>query len=78
VPETITALKEEQGVLQVTSTLHDAGAGTGRLRVHLAVDRPISGILDLVRDRGTVVRWVGTAHAGLEDAFLTRTGADLQ
>jgi len=78
VPETITALKEEQGVLQVTSTLHDAGAGTGRLRVHLAVDRPISGILDLVRERGTVVRWVGTAHAGLEDAFLARTGADLQ
>jgi hypothetical protein len=62
----------------VASTLHDAGAGTGRLRVHLAADRPISGLLDLLRARGTMVRWVGTGRAGLEDAFLAITGADLQ
>jgi ABC-2 type transport system ATP-binding protein len=78
VPETVAALRDRAGVLQVTSTLHDAGAGTGRVRVHLAADHPISGILDLLRERGTTVRWVGTARAGLEDAFLAITGADLQ
>jgi hypothetical protein len=78
VPETVAALRDRAGVLQVTSTLHDAGAGTGRVRIHLAVDQPIGGLLDLLRERGTTVRWVGTARAGLEDAFLAITGADLQ
>ena len=78
VPETVAALRDRAGVLQVASTLHDAGAGTGRLRIHLVADRPISSLLDVLRERGTTVRWVGTARAGLEDAFLALTGADLQ
>jgi len=73
-PETVEALRAAAGVVQVSSTLHDAGAGTARLRVHLATDQPLGTLLDLLRTRGTVVRWVGTAPAGLEDAYLAYTG----
>lgn len=76
-PEAVAALRSLEGVRQVASTLHDAGAGTGRLRVHLAADRPVGALLDALRARGTIVRWVGTARAGLEDAFLAHTGAGL-
>jgi ABC-2 type transport system ATP-binding protein len=74
VPETVQTLRAAPGVVQVSSTLHDAGAGTARLRVHLAGDQPLGTVLDLLRAQGTVVRWVGTARAGLEDAFLAYTG----
>ena len=73
-PEAVEALRAAAGVVQVSSTLHDAGAGTARLRVHLATDQPLGTLLDLLRTRGTVVRWVGTAPAGLEDAYLAYTG----
>jgi ABC-2 type transport system ATP-binding protein len=73
--ETVAALRASRGILEVASTLHDAGAG--RLRIHLAPERPIGALLDELRARGTVVRWVGTARAGLEDAFLAHTGEGL-
>jgi hypothetical protein len=73
-PEVVAALRVTPGVVQVSSTLHDAGAGTARLRVHLASDQPLATLLDRLRAQGTVVRWVGTAPAGLEDAFLAYTG----
>lgn len=73
-PATVPALRAAPGVVQVSSTLHDAGAGTARLRVHLADDQPLGTLHDVLGARGTVVRWVGMAQAGLEDAFLAYTG----
>jgi len=77
IPATVAMLRATDGVRQVASTLHDAGAGTGRLRVHLATEYPIGALLDHLRACGTTVRWVGTARAGLEDAFLAHTGEGL-
>jgi ABC-2 type transport system ATP-binding protein len=76
-PEVETALHAQPGVIQVSTTLHDAGAGTGRLRVHLAHDLPVSMVLRTLSDHAVTVRWVGTIAPGLEDAFLALTGASL-
>jgi energy-coupling factor transporter ATP-binding protein EcfA2 len=72
-PETLDAVQNIAGVIQVSSTLH--GAGAGRLRLHLAAEQPLERVLEVLRAQGTAVRWVGTAPAGLEDAFLAYTGA---
>ncbi len=72
-PESLDAVRGVAGVLQVSSTLHAADAG--RLRLHLASEQPLDRVLDVLRARGTAVRWVGSAPAGLEDAYLAYTGA---
>ena len=72
-----TALAGVDGVLHCTSIPLDAG-GTARLRVHLAADRPVGALLDVLRYHGATVRWIGTTEPGLEDAFLAYTGAGLR
>jgi ABC-2 type transport system ATP-binding protein len=76
-PETTAFLRQQPGVIEVSQTLHDAGAGTGRLRIHLARELPAGSVLGALAEHGVTVRWVGTSEPGLEDAFLARTGASL-
>jgi ABC-2 type transport system ATP-binding protein len=72
-PEAVDAVQTIAGVIQVSTTLHASAAG--RLRLHLAAEQPLERVLEVLRAQGTAVRWVGTAPAGLEDAFLAHTGA---
>jgi ABC-2 type transport system ATP-binding protein len=76
-PETVTAVRERPGVLQVAAMFHDPGAGTARMRVHLESGQPVGVVLDLLLQHGAVVRGVRTAQPGLEDAFLAYSGGSL-
>ncbi|MGH9175494.1 MAG: ABC transporter ATP-binding protein [Vicinamibacterales bacterium] len=77
-PDAVAAIRELPGVLHVAATIHDAGAGSGRLRLHLTPERTVGDFLSLLGERGVSVRWIGTAEPDLEDAFLAYTGASLQ
>jgi ABC-2 type transport system ATP-binding protein len=73
--EALDVVRHVAGVLQISSTLHAAGAG--RVRLHLAAEQPLDRVLDVLRAHGTSVRWIGSAPASLEDAFLAYTGPAL-
>jgi ABC-2 type transport system ATP-binding protein len=74
-PEAETRLRNTPGVLQLSTTLHAAGAG--RVRLHLAAGLALERVLTSLRESGTAVHWVATASPTLEDAYLAYTGLEL-
>jgi ABC-2 type transport system ATP-binding protein len=75
-PQTEMALRAMPGALQLSVTLHAAGAG--RLRLHLARDVPLENVLTILRAGTTKVGGLSTTPPTLEDAYLAYTGAELQ
>ena len=74
-PEAVDSVRRVAGVVQLASMLH--AAGTGRLHLHLTAEQTLENVLSVLRAEGTSVHWVGTAPAGLEEAFFAYTGSAL-